>query len=272
MAGTAELDRTTEFVFFRLCLTAYESGNCNVLGSDARLAMRCKTPIDEFKIAIELLTEIGKIIPIDGGYLVPSTQGRLEDAKNRISARQRGAAISRRRMALKAEDKPQAEIDLIIRREFFGDQADDQADIYKTRQDKTEKGKASPSSSDVPALFDDDGGDLARAAVDMWNESCASSGLPRVQMLNAKRRRGVMARLGECGGLEGWRVALEKVAASDFLTGRTGKSDWRATFDFLCQPSSFAKLMEGAYDNRGGFDRGRRGSAVMDELRGMGDA
>ena len=97
LAGTMELDRATEFVFFRLCMIAYEAGDPFVAGSDKRNAMRCKTPYEEYLEAIGLLSEIGKVeIKADGVY-IPSTETRITDAKTRITGRQRGAAIARRK-------------------------------------------------------------------------------------------------------------------------------------------------------------------------------
>lgn len=82
-------------------------------------------------------------------------------------------------------------------------------------------------------------------AVDVWNDLAGNHGLAKVQKLTKERSGKLKARLKDCGGIEGWKAALAKVAASPFLLGETG---WRADFDFLLQPSSFIKLMEGSYD------------------------
>ncbi len=86
-------------------------------------------------------------------------------------------------------------------------------------------------------------------AVRLWNAMAMDHELPQVQRLNDTRRRKVMARLRESGGIEGWKVALEKVGTSSFLCGDNDKG-WTADFDFLLQASSFTKLMEGGYDRR----------------------
>jgi hypothetical protein len=83
-----------------------------------------------------------------------------------------------------------------------------------------------------------------------WNDLAGDLGLPKVQRLNDTRRKRLRQRLAECGGLEGWDVALAKVRASPFLRG--DKTDWNASFDFLLQESSFTKLMEGTYDDKPG--------------------
>lgn len=90
--------------------------------------------------------------------------------------------------------------------------------------------------------------DPEQSAVDAWNAMASRTGLPHVQRLTEPRKRALRARLTEAGGLDGWKTALAKVEASPFLCGRTGKREWRADFDFVLQPKSFTKLMEGAYD------------------------
>lgn len=46
-----------------------------------------------------------------------------------------------------------------------------------------------------------------------------------------------------------WDEALRKLEASSFCRGANGK--WRANIDFLLQPSSRQKLLEGTYDDHG---------------------
>jgi hypothetical protein len=99
---------------------------------------------------------------------------------------------------------------------------------------------------DLPAIVDRS---EAGAAVRQWNATAEQFGLTQVQSLNDTRRKKLLARLKECGGLDGWTVALEKIAASSFLCGKNDRG-WRADFDFVLRQSSFTKLMEGGYDNR----------------------
>lgn len=91
-------------------------------------------------------------------------------------------------------------------------------------------------------------------AISAYNESANRVGWPQVQRLTPSRKSNLRARLVECDGIQGWRMALDKAEASDFLTGRSGggngHQNWTMTFDFLVKSSSFTKLMEGSYDNR----------------------
>jgi hypothetical protein len=92
------------------------------------------------------------------------------------------------------------------------------------------------------------------AAVSEWNAMAEKIDLPTVQRLTPARRTQLRSRLAECGGMEGWRVALGKLAASSFCRGGS-RSGWRADFDFVLQAKSFTKLMEGGYDDRTGEGR-----------------
>lgn len=95
--------------------------------------------------------------------------------------------------------------------------------------------------------------------VKLWNEVCVS--LPKVLRLSEARRDKVKARLREWGGdnpeemIAKAREFFNRIEASDFLTGRSGK--WKASFDWLFDSrNNWIKVAEGNYDNkRGGGSR-----------------
>jgi hypothetical protein len=268
LVGTAELDAMTEFVFFRLCMIAYESGDPIVTGSDRRNAVRCKVTPEVFASSLSLLVELEKVERTeDGGILVFSAARRLDDAASRIEGRQRGAKIARRRGMLKQEGRSSEEIDLIIRDEFADNQPEKTTHNRQNKQDRQDKThNAGAGAQDLLGnLALPSKADLAEAAVSMWNDLASKHGLAKVQAVTARRKSALAARLKECGGLEGWGVALEKVEQSPFLLGQ--KTDFRADFDFVLQQKSFTKLMEGAY--AGGAGPAPRSSAAMDHLRRM---
>lgn len=100
-------------------------------------------------------------------------------------------------------------------------------------------------------------------AVAAFNDMAARHGIPRVQKMTDTRRKALRARLKECGGIEGWRLALSKIEASDFLMGRS--RDFRCTFDWIINASNFTKLMEGNYDNRSRQDFAANPSGVSSD-------
>jgi hypothetical protein len=84
--------------------------------------------------------------------------------------------------------------------------------------------------------------------------------------LNGPWRIALMARLGECGGLDGWRAALEATARAEFLKGRDGAFHrWFITFDWLLQADKFTRLMEGHYAERHRRDDANEGAGGLSE-------
>lgn len=85
-------------------------------------------------------------------------------------------------------------------------------------------------------------------ALSLYNQFADANGFARVQKLTVTRKGKLQARLKDCGGIEGWHTALQKMAQSNFCRGSNDRG-WRADFDFLVTEGSFVKLMEGKYDN-----------------------
>ena len=91
------------------------------------------------------------------------------------------------------------------------------------------------------------GAQPVREALQAYDETATVCGLPRLRVVSEPRRKKLAAIL-KAHGLHGWQEALAKVEASPFLNGTKPGSDFKATFDFLVTPSSFAKVIEGNYD------------------------
>lgn len=108
--------------------------------------------------------------------------------------------------------------------------------LDKTRLDQKEESK------EVGACAPD-----LNAALHAYNRVAERTGLAIAQRLTEQRRKSLRARLAECGGQDGWLLAMAKLENSPFLLGKTG-GGWRADFDFVLQSKSFTKLMEGGYD------------------------
>ena len=81
----------------------------------------------------------------------------------------------------------------------------------------------------------------------LFNEICVS--LPEVRLLTKVRVAHIKTLLttlekSGCTPIE----FLKKIENSDFLTGRSGQ--WRATFDWIIQPSNAVKIIEGNYSGK----------------------
>lgn len=94
----------------------------------------------------------------------------------------------------------------------------------------------------------------ASDAVLIYHETC--TGLSRVQKITDARRKSVSARVNDWGE-DVVRSIFSHVAKSDFLMGRVSGRDWKASFDWIMNPTNFTKIMEGNYINKsksqGGF-------------------
>ena len=116
-----------------------------------------------------------------------------------------------------------------------------------------------------PRVRTREGRDSIALAFAAWNELAASAGLaaatlPTPAYQQQDRVTLLTARLAECGGLEGWRAALARVAASDRLTGGFD-SGWRIDLDWMLKAHRFRQIMEGAWDNREPTGRGSKAEA-----------
>lgn len=86
-------------------------------------------------------------------------------------------------------------------------------------------------------------------AIFHYNQAAEKAGLPKAQKITKTRKSKLKARLADCGGLEGWLVALEKVSNSSFCKGKNDRG-WTADLDFMLKEQSFVNIMEGKYDDK----------------------
>ena len=108
-----------------------------------------------------------------------------------------------------------------------------------------------------------------REAVALWNEVAARRGLSQVSLLSPIRGRGLIARMAQVGGIEGWKAAMVKVDESPFLRGENPKG-WRCTLDFVLKAEKFTRLMEGAYaHHKGTPDRVDQATLRLERLRAL---
>jgi len=85
-------------------------------------------------------------------------------------------------------------------------------------------------------------------AVEVYNGEASKLGLPVAKSITTDRRRKIKARLDE-HGIDGWREAVGKLQESPHCLGENDRG-WRADLDFVCQPKSFNRLIEGGYSRK----------------------
>lgn len=82
--------------------------------------------------------------------------------------------------------------------------------------------------------------------IQAWNELAESCDLAKVVKLTEARRKQIKSRIREYSA-DDWSKAMGAIYRSKFLRGENDRG-WKADFDFLLQPKSFVKLVEGSYD------------------------
>jgi hypothetical protein len=107
----------------------------------------------------------------------------------------------------------------------------------------------SDTSSEVSVPHDFSDGDPIELrpehVVEAWNAMAAQWGLPKAK-LTPERRRKLAVRIRQ-HSVEDFTEAIQAIGRSPFLRGENDRA-WRADFDFLLQPKSFTRLIEGSYD------------------------
>lgn len=85
----------------------------------------------------------------------------------------------------------------------------------------------------------------ADQAMELWNQFAKPRHLPTVAILTEARRRSLMTRLDEIGGINGWKRVLVVIDKSPLLLGQKGT--WRISFDWIVKAANMVKTVEGNY-------------------------
>lgn len=90
----------------------------------------------------------------------------------------------------------------------------------------------------------------ARRCLDAWN-TLSQHGIKPVSRMssNSTRFKCLVARISEYG-VDNVLKAIEKVAQSDFLQGKTNTNAGWFNFDWFVKPNNFPKVLDGNYDNK----------------------
>ena len=86
----------------------------------------------------------------------------------------------------------------------------------------------------------------ATLAFNAWNAMAEANGLPKAAKLTDTRKGHLARRIEDIGSLDAFVDLIETVPLSPFLAGKNDRR-WKASLDFIAQPSSFEKLRDGVY-------------------------
>lgn len=84
---------------------------------------------------------------------------------------------------------------------------------------------------------------------DLYNETCVS--FPRLTKLSDSRKKAIRARLKQYS-VDDFRRMFELAESSDFLKGKNDRN-WSATFDWMVKDANMAKILDGNYQGKAGF-------------------
>jgi hypothetical protein len=102
-----------------------------------------------------------------------------------------------------------------------------------------------PENGELPNILKiEKGTKSAEVVVSYWNSKAPN--IKEVQAVAGERERSLRARMNEPFFLANWQAAIDRIAESDFCTGRNDRG-WVADFDFFVRPETVIKVMEGKY-------------------------
>lgn len=235
LAGTRGLSDAETGIYITLIARMYEMAG-PIERDDARLARLCGCKSRAtFVKALDYLIFEGKITEVDGGLFNERVEKEIENTTQRSS---KAKAAAQSRWARKSNKNNEgSDAGASVEHMPQPCQSESEPDISKDTNVSLCNSKPTPAN------------DVAKA-VTIFNDTASATGWPKVQKVTPTRSKQIRARLADCGGVDGWRVAVEKAQSSDFLCGRTAKPWSGFGLDWLIKSQNFTKLMEGNYDNR----------------------
>jgi uncharacterized protein YdaU (DUF1376 family) len=265
IAGTEGMPLETEGAYMRFLSRLYRRGK--PLPDDDRFMSVCMDlSIRVWKRVKEVLISVGKIICRNGAL----TNARFEkERQRRAELIQKQSESARLRWEKqRAEKMGLAEVSP----KFAGSLAKTSAKLSQSvlkkpneindspitdhmltnnqypltiKEEERPKGLLSSAEPSDPPLK---ASVIAREAFAAYNEVAQRCGLPIARTYTKARATALVLRVKEAGGMEGFRNALANIECSAFLQGDNNRG-WKADLDFVMQPKSFAKLIDGGYSN-----------------------
>lgn len=239
LSGTMHMDATEVGAYWMLCVAHYQAGEQGLPDDDVKLSRIAKVSLKTWR---RIRPTMAEKFTISDSFWKSS---KVIEVLRKISQKSADAKA-------KALKRWEAD-DAVALPEQCPDDANQKPRTINQQDTNV-------SCTPLPPTDDD----LLAECVRQYNVMAWKHGLSTCQVLSDPRKKSLRGRLKDCGGLDGWKVVLEIVAASDFLTGR--KKDWKASLDFILQKSSFIKIMEGQYNNHKPSQQAGGGSYFEQQL------
>lgn len=245
LAGTARMSRTVKSIYFDICVYNWDKA---APVPPAELMLMCgDLDPQQSETIIAALLATGQLVEGEQGIFSPRAMAEAERALAAWRAKSEGGKKSvpgkLKHSSEHSSIEPEPEPDR--KKEGVPDGTPKKARVKKAKP-------AKPVEPKVPAIPQ-----AAKAMIpELWNEIAAANGLSAILRMTDARKTTLDARIAE-HGVNAILDAMRTIPKSRFLLGRTSDG-WKANFDWLLQPSSMQKLIEGFYHNSG---RGKGASA-----------
>ena len=244
--STHDLSYLARSAYFNLIMLAYNEGDAFLKFTNKVLVRKLGIDPEDFLEALDELVEFEKIEVRTGGIFIPSCDWRIQEFRDKKpkDAKRTEAARAARWANKNAEEG-----------QVIENASGSMSTETKERTEQKEKKEGvKPTGTDIAS------------AVLQWNDMAARCGLRTVKAVTLERREALLDRLENCGGLDGWSKALERIEASKFLRGSNARG-WTASFDFFMDETHLIRLFEGAYDDTEKQKEAAKRSAADDESR-----
>jgi hypothetical protein len=115
----------------------------------------------------------------------------------------------------------------------------------REQEDSSTEPEPEPEPDSLPDGKEGSPSETRQSVVDAWNEMAGQNDLAQVRQMTDARTKSLKARIKEHGA-ETLVEHIARIPQYPFLLGKS-ETGWKANFDWLLQPSSCTKLIEGAY-------------------------
>lgn len=252
-SGCMGLSLEQEGLYIRMCMFMAETGR-RVPLDDTEAARMMNVQTRNYRRVLGELLRIGKITRHDNGYGNDRLEYERAEAEKatggKPAATSSGSADRQADQGPERQDR-EATADITpIYSGYNGLITEVAAEIHQQNQCPSIEPLKEPINTPLPPK----GGSepkpksdklVATEAYLAFNDVALRLALPQASKLTDKRQKSITARIREFG-IDGWHKALANLGKSKFLTGKTHHG-FRADLDFICQPTSFAKLHDGGY-------------------------
>jgi len=255
LGGTARMTRIVRSVYFDICLYNWEKAEAV---PEAELFLMLADLEGAGENIVKQLAKTGKVtINDDGSIFNDKALDEGVKAFNLWKAKSDGGKAKK-----KKGEKPAPASNTLPKSD--GDNHEESSHRTKNLElrDSSNEESGNPPSGEVfspgendpipepdSPIIDEGGTAKNEAIVTAWNDMARKHGLTQVAKMTGERPKRLKVRISE-HGVAAIVTGINTIPDSPFLMGKNDRG-WKANFDWLVQPASCSKLIEGGYHNQG---------------------